>query len=539
MSQERWDVVVRFLNGPLQFEGDIIMRGPVVRLGANPGPGGLKLEGYRGLDDRQAVITAYDGGSASIAPVGPNQVRMAPHEHVDWEEVHPLRTPTHLSSGCALHFGPPGRGATCVFVECRRLGVWEQRELLSDASQVDPQSENNDVKRIDSGGRFPWWLIPAVLAIFFAFTSALGLILFVFLQRDVDRLGPVDEGLEKYGLDAAMSEKVNTTLLVGVEDGFKAFVMKPNIDAAGWKELETPEKWDTNLIKWITRSETLFGKSWAVWALFDRSTNEYAQALAEMRKAGLPDVLAAIPFQESGYRAAPQSPVCAKGWWQFMPETAKRAGIEVSNCHFRGSGTPWSPTLLAPPRNAYKNADYVENNACKITTCDQDGRTDIRGSTMGAVKLLKEVYEDEELRYSGSLVQAVIASHNAGFDDSPYRNGVTSNTNVLIAYRRYRQAANVDRAPDFLGRNITCDTPEKMQGGPNDTCGGYLAKETQHYVHYIIAYQLLAACYYGKNYADDYPVFSEYREYSRANGYCKDINVPTKEEVQKRMKGGK
>ncbi len=222
-----------------------------------------------------------------------------------------------------------------------------------------------------------------------------------------------------------------------------------------------------------------------------------------------------------------------------MPETAKRAGIEVSNCHFRGSGTPWSPTLLAPPRNAYKNADYVENNACKITSCDQDGRTDIRASTMGAVKLLKQVYQDEELRYSGSLVQAVIASHNAGYDDSPYRNGVTSNTNVLIAYRRYRQAANVDRAPDFLGRNITCDTPEKMQGGPNDSCGGYLAKETQHYVHYIIAYQLLAACYYGKNYADDYPVFSDYREFSRANGYCKDIAVPTKEEVQKHMKGGK
>ena len=78
-----------------------------------------------------------------------------------------------------------------MFVECRRLGVWEQRELLSDASQVDPQSENNDVKRLDSGSRFPWWLIPAVLGIFFAFTSALGLILFVFLQRDVDRLGPV------------------------------------------------------------------------------------------------------------------------------------------------------------------------------------------------------------------------------------------------------------------------------------------------------------------------------------------------------------
>ena len=40
---------------------------PVVRIGSNPGPGGLRLEGYRGLDDRQAVISAYDGGTVAIA----------------------------------------------------------------------------------------------------------------------------------------------------------------------------------------------------------------------------------------------------------------------------------------------------------------------------------------------------------------------------------------------------------------------------------------------------------------------------------------
>ena len=60
MSQERWDIVLRFLSGPLALQGDLVLRGPVVRLGANPGPGGLSLDGYRGVDDRQAVITAYD-----------------------------------------------------------------------------------------------------------------------------------------------------------------------------------------------------------------------------------------------------------------------------------------------------------------------------------------------------------------------------------------------------------------------------------------------------------------------------------------------
>ena len=109
-SQERWDVVLRVLCGPLELEGDIVCRGPVVRMGARPGPGGLNLKDYRGLDDRQAVISAYDGATVSLAPVGTNQVRMAPHPNVDWNELQPLRNPAYLTDGCAFHLGPPGRG---------------------------------------------------------------------------------------------------------------------------------------------------------------------------------------------------------------------------------------------------------------------------------------------------------------------------------------------------------------------------------------------------------------------------------------------
>ena len=65
-SQERWFVVMKFQNGALAYQGDMALRGPVIRLGANPGPGGLKLEGYRGLDDRQAVLTAYDGAGETM-----------------------------------------------------------------------------------------------------------------------------------------------------------------------------------------------------------------------------------------------------------------------------------------------------------------------------------------------------------------------------------------------------------------------------------------------------------------------------------------
>ena len=50
----RWDVRLRFLDGPLALREDLIRQGPVIRIGANPGPDGLRLEGYRGIDDRSA-----------------------------------------------------------------------------------------------------------------------------------------------------------------------------------------------------------------------------------------------------------------------------------------------------------------------------------------------------------------------------------------------------------------------------------------------------------------------------------------------------
>lgn len=542
-SQERWFVVLKFLNGPLSFQGETPHRGPVIRLGANPGPGGLKLEGYRGLDDRQAVITAYDGGTASVAPVGPNQVRMAPHEHVDWSEVQPIRGPVFLSNGCALHFGPPGRGATAVFVECRRLGAWEQGAILSDASQLEPDVQPTEVKELDATKRFPWWVIPIAFAILMSFTTALAGMLFVFLQRDVDRLGPVDEGQEDFGCrgtagcDEVFEQKVDTTLYAGVEQAFNEFVMKPNIAAAEWKELENTEKWDKTLMEWVTRSEQLHGRGWTFWRQLDGAREDYAAVLKELRAAGLPDVLAAIPFQESRYKSqAKDTILCAYGYWQFQPEVAKRAGIEVRDCKFRGVPTLWTPQRLAPPINVMKNAEYVENGVCQIQSCAVDERSDLRRATLGAIKLLAEAYNDPELRYSGAVTQITIASHNAGYNNAPYQDGRVNVYNMLHAYRAYAKENNVDRAPDFIGRNITC-TQKGQATSFNDRCGGKLGSVTQHYVPYVIAQHLLAVCYYGTNYADEFTVFDDYRPFVRGNGYCTGIRVPTKEQVAAQGKG--
>jgi hypothetical protein len=544
-SQERWFVVLKFLNGPLSFQGDMPLRGPVIRLGANPGPGGLRLEGYRGLDDRQAVITAYDGGTVSVAPVGPNQVRMAPHEHVDWSEVQPIRGPVYLSDGCALHFGPPGRGATAVFVECRRLGAWEQGVILSDASQLEPEVRPTEVKELDAGRRFPWWVIPIALSILVSFVSALAGMLFVFLQRDVEQLGPVDEGQEDFGCrgteacDELFSEKVDTKLYDGVKQAYHAFVMRPNLEAANWKELEDDKKWDTALMNWVNRAEQLHGKGWTFWVQLDNARSDYAVVVSELRKAGLPDVLAAIPFQESRYKSQAKDPIlCAYGYWQFQPEVAKRAGISVANCRFKGSDTLWTPQRLAPPINVLKNAEYVSNERCQIESCASDDRSNLRESTAGAIKLLGEAFQDPDLRASGAVTQITIASHNAGYDNSPYQDGRKNVYNMKHAYANYRSAAGVDRAPGFIGANITCTQPGQAKNF-NDRCGGHLGSVTQHYVPYVIAQHLLAVCYYGSNYARDFEVFKDYQEYVGGNGYCTDIRVPTREQVDAKRKGAK
>ena len=165
-----------------------------------------------------------------------------------------------------------------------------------------------------------------------------------------------------------------------------------------------------------------------------------------------------------------------------------------------------------------------------------DERSDLRKSTEGAVKLLGEAFNDKELRASGAVTQITIASHNAGYDNSPYQDGRKNIYNMLHAYRQYRQVQNVDRAPDFIGRNITC-VQKGQATGFNDRCGGYLGSVTQHYVPYVIAQHFLAVCYYGANYADKYNAFDQYREFVRGSGYCTEIRVPTREQVQQHGSG--
>ena len=536
MSQERWDVVLRFLDGPLQFKGSVVARGPVVRIGAKPGPGDLELTGYRALDDRHAVITCYEGGRVAIAPVGVNQVRVAAHAHVDWAEIQPIQGPVYLSDLNVIHLGPIERGATFEFVEAQRLGVWQKHQIISDAAQVNPEIESSEVKELDASRGIPSWFIPTTV-VMFLITAAVVLIPNIedLIKGEVPMIGPEMEG-EEYVVFVDATEPIEQHLFDGLKQPFHDFIMGPNAQAARWPELAENDKlWDKRFYEFTTRSVSVHGRYWAFWKRLDTVRDEYAFVVNEMRKNKLPEALSAIPYQESRYKPDPVSFVCAKGWWQFMPETANRAGVQVKSCRLRGVKQPWEPVDPIPVTNVIRNAIYVSGGRCRITSCDVDERTDLAISTRGAAEILGEAWRDEDFQRSGAGVQLTILTHIAGYHDQRFAKPGKKYWNILPKYRRYLEKNKLDRAQDFYGRNLTCgDLKQENEASITNTCGGMLWNHSQHYAYNIVAQHLLAVCYYGKNYGDN-TVFAPWRKYSRGNGYCNThIKVPTADEVRKR-----
>ena len=540
MSQERWDVVLRLLDGPLSYQGDLVCRGPVVRLGANPGPGGVKLEGYRGLDARQATITAYDGATVSIAPVGSNQVRVATHENVDWTEIQIIRGPVYLSPGGAFHLGPPGRGVSAIFVECRRLGVWEQGRILSDAAQAAPDSQSSDVRELDARRGVPLWFIPAMVSLGLVFFVAILVPIILLVKPPIQPLGPIDEGKEYYDF-VDTTVPVAPELLDGLNQPFHDFVMAPNATAADWPELERPKNWDKRFLNYVTHSTDYHRKARAFWKRLDDIESDYAYVVKEMREVGLPEIFAAIPYQESTYHASARSPACAVGFWQMLPEVANRAGVVIRDCRMRGlDGKPWSPTAIVPVRGVMKNAPYIDPTQpdatkCRITGCDVDQRADLAASTRGAIELMKEAWGEALIRDSGAAVQLTILSHNVGLDNAAIDHGSTNYINILPAYKRYLAGTKQARAPDYYGENITCTTQMPGSENYNKLCEGTLAYHAQHYAYNIVAQHFLAVCYYGTNYGSKEP-WNTYRDYVKGDGYCTAFDVPTRDAL---LKGGK
>jgi len=546
--------------------GEQTFRGPVVRIGADPGPGGFKLAGYRGLDKRHAVISAYDQGSATVAPVGSNQVRMAPHQHVTWKDIDPMSGPEYLSDGCALHFGPVNRGCTIEFVECRKLGVWQQGGLASEVAGASvasmdalgkkagipmavgqpgapPASFDARKSATISASTVPIWFVGCLFMMAMASVTLI-MIAVLINVRTVDKLGPVAEGDDMYDYASLNDIEIDENLLEGLQQGFLDFIMKPNADAAGRKKLENPEHWDDQFYQYVAASVQQHVGAWAVFRRLDAIVDDYALVTSEMREANLPDVMAAIPYQESRYRPDLTSRACAAGYWQFMPEVAYRVGrdsdvtFKVKDCKIKGVDQTREPTSTASPpikQRIYLDITQgIEKMKCRIKSCRVDHRRDLEKSTQAAAYALRETWDDGDLADSGANVQITILSHNAGYDDSRF--GQRRKTNLKPAYKTWRKNAEQDEYQNFYGENIKCDTPH--EGGGLARCGGKLPAETQHYAYTIIAQHLVAVCYYGLNYSDK-KEFKAWANYTKGSGYCTSLNVPTSQEVQTKKKGKK
>jgi hypothetical protein len=367
---------------------------------------------------------------------------------------------------------------------------------------------------------------------------------FWLATRDVASLGPTEDGLEFYPqVGAEEVAKIRPDLLEGLETPFYDFVMGPNIAATeGYVTgLDVPKNWDIQLLRYTTASVEQHIKSKSFFGRLDAVQLEYARVVTMMRAAGLPEVLAAIPYQESRYQRDLQSLACARGYWQFMPEVAYRVAVDarmdftVKNCRFRGRGDfLWSPSKKTPPPNVYENGEYMENRQCIIERCEIDDRSDIEKSTAAAAFTLGEAWKDPAIARSGAAVQIIIASHNAGYDDGRF--GAKKSTNLLPAYQRWAKAAGQVNGHKFVGENIKC--PDRETPG---YCGSALPAETQHYVYPIIAQHLLAVCYYAQNYPQN-AAFQPWVGYATdADGYCKKFKIPNKSEAGgwKKQGGGR
>lgn len=506
---ERWDVVLTELS-----TGTVhTLTGPTIRMGRAPGPGGLAFAGAALLDATHAVLDVT-GGLAVLYPSGDGVVYVADSAGELGRGV-PVREPPRIGAGTCIHLGPLHRGVALRVDAVRRVGARAApRTLVADTTAfLRGGHARTEVGRrphdVLIAGAFVGLAVVAVVA---------ASLWFVLGQRAVDPLGPVLDTEERYAA-VGPDEPVDAGMREALAQGVQAFVMAPNAAAAAWPALEEDRAaWDTVLFDRVSRSAAAHARQWPFWRRLEAVRADYAATVGVLRRAGLPEVLAAIPFYETGYRAQGRGPRCELGPWQLLPETALRGGLAVRDCRIRGVDLPWSPDTFVPGAHP----PYLEAGTCRLAECATDERADVPASAAGAARLLGEAWRDPVLAASGAAVQLTVASHFAGYDDQRF-DSAAHPTDILPAYRDWVAARGLPRAPTFVGDNLRCEQPG------TDTCGGVLTGDTQHAVYGVIAQHLLAVCYYGRNHANAQAEFTEWA--AHRSGYCAALRVPHAEGV--------
>ena len=527
MGSETWFVQMEVIGGNLEGQLPTWYKGPVIRMGRDPGPDGIALTQFRGVAAHHATITAYDGQSVQITSIGAHIVRVANHINEDWNQVQPINGNVYLNDGDVIHLGSLNRGCRLRFITCKPL-EWRQSRLVAVNENEEQELVYQDFKplQVSTTAGMPKWFIPVFLSIAFATITVIGSYFLNELRDPIAAFGPVFEEYDHYkAID--IYKELPKPILNGYKEPFRAFVMTPNADAAGFEGLEDDfEQWDQKFYKATINTIQEISKSRGFWEDLERAKEDYALVVSNLRQMELPTVFAAIPYQETRYRRKLVSPVCAAGIWQFMPETANRKNLAVQKCSIRGLSKPWTPKRNAPPLRVSRDAVYynAETFSCKIKSCEVDERVDVALSTRAAMGLLEDTWTATEAADSGAAVQMTILAHNAGWDDSQFL-GKEKKSNILPAYRRYLKKGKLDGVT-FYGDSIKCNPTEKdphSQENTNDSCGSVIVNQTQHYGYRVVAQHMVAVCYYARTYGNR-PEFKAWKPYVAEGGYCNMIN---------------
>ncbi len=332
---------------------------------------------------------------------------------------------------------------------------------------------------------------------------------------------PALQGASEADLGEARTERFARAL----EQPFFDFVMEPNAERSERSELRRFERWDSALYQDVVAKIAELSTDTELYTRLEEVSEEWAAVLTATREAGLPEVIAAIPYEESRYTREFQSMACAKGYWQFMPETAHRMEhtlgipLRVQDCRFDDEpDVLWSPTRMAVPK--LRDRDYQTNAGCRIPArrgCAIDDRTDLDLSTKVALAELAQAWEQAEVRDSGAAVQLTIAVHNIGFDDGRF--DIQRPWNVLPSLRAWAPAHKDEEIPHFYGLQTRC---------LDNDCLKLLRGPTAAYVVETIALHMVAVCYYASN----HPQVAAFQPWQRyADTYCPTLDPPSAAEV--------
>lgn len=565
MSERRWDIVLRIASGPLASREPNVYRGPNVKVGTSPGAGGVVLPGGRGIAHEHCTISAYDPYTVFVTPSGHNPVRVAPYTDVRWEELEPITGRVRLQRGNAVHLGPTGqRGVTLEFLECRDLGMQTVGRIVSDTADESifvrpPDGIRARGKRPDVRQLITDTWDPGTFRVLMAMLVGGSGILFMLAVAFVIRV--VSPTLTKHGEEVWEVTDFEFKGVFEVHQGFDQaladLVIDPNRRYAGENAAtllpEDPKTWDPRFFQSVQDVTEALAKSRCAFRRLEEVRAHYKKVVDLTREAGLPEVFAGIPMVESRYQNNPISPCCAVGWWQYMPEAGFRlkrdlgSRFSVEQCHFAEArdAPTFTPDSPAPPPGSCNpnnpKASYIAPNGpipkCLLSDCDADFRTDLELSTRAAMFTLGEALQDRSLAESGAAVQIAIASHNAGYNDAAlFRSNPPNKThNLLPAYLRWKgDNEGAVSTAWFHGSVQRC----KSTASPEQGCQQYMMAETQRYAPNVVAWHLVAMCYYARNYKSE-DTFGPWTTYWAEGGYCHSLNVPSAQEAGKLCLGAK